>query len=142
MSRRPLYDEPPKIEGYSKASFFIMLITTIILAVILVVILIIYFQRGATLIDPSKCPVKVSGILINPNTKVTTVATNCGNVTNCTFTVGSVQESVDICKNLGPSKCAAFSMQQQTNSNSYTMIVSSSTDISTQNGSDAYSFVN
>jgi hypothetical protein len=142
MSRRPLCNEPPKIEGYSKASFFIMLITTIILAVILVVILIIYFQRGATLVDPSKCPVKVSGILISPNTKVTTVATNCGNVANCTFAVGSVQDAVDICKNLGPTKCSTFSMQQQSNSNNYTMVVSSSTNISSQNDSDSYLFVN
>lgn len=142
MSQRPPYNEPPKVEGYSKSAFFIMLITTIIVAVILIVILILYFRRGSTLVDPSKCPTKVSGILVSTNTKVASPATNCGNVANCTFTVPSIQDGVDICKNLGPSKCAIFSMEQQSNSNDYTMVVSSTTDTASQNGSDVFKFVN
>lgn len=141
MSRRPLCKEPPKIEGYSKVAFFIMLITTIILALVVIILLVLYFRRNSGLVDPKNCPQKVSGAVATPDTTITNLASNCGNVANCTFTVNSLQDAVDICKNLGPSKCAAFAMQQQPLSNDYTMTVSSGTATIAQANSDTYRII-
>ncbi len=146
MSRRtqppPTSAGPPKREGYSRFAFFIILITAIILTIALIIILIFYFRKNASLIDPKNCPTRVTGLLAVPDTQVQNQASNCGNVANCIFTVNSLSDAQTICRNLGTSKCASFSLQQQLLSNNFSMTVSSDTSTVTQSGTDTYRFIN
>lgn len=140
-SRKPPVKECPKEKGFSPVAFYLIMAAAIILTIVLIVFLILYFRKNTNLIDPANCPENIHGLVAQPDTTITP-ATNCGNVANCTFTVASLIAAEDICRNLGPTKCAAFSMQQQPASNNYTMQVSSSTTTSVLAGSDTYRIIN
>ena len=141
MSSRSRYAPPPVVEGYSAPGFYIMMITLIVIAIILIVVLVLYFRRDANLIQASECPEQVVGVLAIPGTQIQTVAENCGNVGNCTIEVSGLEEATAICGNLGLTKCAAFSLQQQPLSDLYVMTVSESTATNTVIGSDTYRLI-
>ena len=132
MSSRPRssrgFEQAPKREGYSQGAFFTMLIFTIIVGIIIVVVLYLYFRQDGSRIDPNECPEALTGILINPDKRVATVATNCGTNLNCTYTVQTVAEAVAICNDLGSNKCAAFSLQQIPLTDDFDLVISESTD--------------
>lgn len=128
MSSRRL-NGPPKKEGFSPAAFWILLIFTILITIALIIMIVLYYRSQGTLIDPANCPEQVTGIVVTPDSRIATLASNCGNNANCTFTVGSIQAAVQVCTDLGSTKCAAFSMEQQTNSDDFTLTISESTDV-------------
>lgn len=121
------FTEQPKRGGYSATSFFVMLIFTIIVGIAVIALLYLFFRKDGSKINPSECPEALSGILIKPDKRVAAVATNCGNTPNCTYTVASIADAVEICTTLGSTKCAAFSMTQRPSSDDYEMVVSEGT---------------
>ena len=141
MSNRGFVEKPKK-EGFSSGGFYSMMIFMIILAIILIIVLVLYFQQDGSRIDPANCPEAVSGILVNPDTKVSTAASNCGNEPSCIFTVNKVSDAVLICKNLGATKCAAFSLEQQPASDDFTMTISDSIATDVVTSSDTFRIIN
>jgi len=146
MSTRPSKRQPvkecPKEKGFSPVSFYLIMVAAIVLTIVVIVLLILYFRRNSNLIEVANCPADVHGLVAQPNTAIAQTATNCGNIANCTYTVASLLAAEDICRNLGPTKCAAFSMQQQPASNNFTLTISSSTTTNVQSGSDTYRIIN
>lgn len=132
----------PTTKKYSTASFAILLTAAIIFGIIAIIFIILYFRGNSSKIDPSQCPPKVTGLVVTTNTKITTPATNCGNVSNCTYTVSTLENARGICLGLGSTKCASFSLEQQPLSNNYTMIVSSSTATTPTTGTDTFTTIN
>lgn len=130
-----------KGQGFSPAAFGISTGLAIVLAIVGLVLLILYIRRDATLVKASLCPEKVSGLVVKPNEKVATVATSCGTQSNCTYTVTSLQSAVEICSNLGPSKCQAFTLRQLNNNNNFTLTISDSTLTVADIGSDTYRLI-
>uniref|UniRef100_A0A6C0CGW1 Uncharacterized protein n=1 Tax=viral metagenome TaxID=1070528 RepID=A0A6C0CGW1_9ZZZZ len=132
--------KPPecKKEGISPAAFITTIVFMILLAILVIIIMILYFRKGANLIDPSKCPAAISGLVATPDTTINTVATNCGSQADCTYTVNSLEQAALLCSSLSGSKCAAFTLKQINNSNTYTMTISSATGKSALVGSDTY----
>lgn len=125
-------------KGVAPAAFGISIFFILVIVAALVVFMILYFRKNAALIKPSQCPDKVSGLLVNADVTVTQVASNCGTQADCTFQTGSVKDAVTICENLGPAKCASFSLSQIQNSDLYTMKVSDATTTSVSVGTDTY----
>lgn len=125
-------------KGVAPAAFGISVAFIVVLAILVVVLMVLYFRRDKTLIKPSQCPDKVEGLLVKTDMGVTQVASNCGNQVDCTFQVASVQDAVTLCRDLGPSKCASFSLKQIQNSDLYTMKVASDTTTSVSVGTDTY----
>lgn len=141
-SRRQPVKECPKETKFSPLAFYLMMTATIVLAIVVIILLILYFRRNSSLIEVANCPENVKGLVAQPNTEISSLASSCGNVANCTYTVASLIAAEDICRNLGPTKCAAFSMQQQPASNNFTLTISSSTTTNVQSGSDTYRIIN
>ncbi|MFS8159057.1 MAG: hypothetical protein ACMG6E_02375 [Candidatus Roizmanbacteria bacterium] len=137
MSRVPT---PPKQKekGYSQPAFITMLVFTIIVGIIIIILIILLLRKNATLIKVTDCPTCISGIRVKPGSRITTNAANCGANASCIYTVSSLAAADTICRDLGPSKCAAFSLEQQTLSNNYTMTVSSSMSTSNVANVDTY----
>ena len=131
-------DKTSQKKCFSQTSYIVFLVTVIILSIILIIVLILYFSQSSSKIDPKNCPPKVTGLLTNTSKKVKTPASNCGTVSDCRFTVTSIQGGSDICTSLGRAKCAQFSLEQVNNSNNYTMVVSSSLDTENATGSDVF----
>lgn len=107
--RRPP-QQAPESKGYSPAAFIIVLIIAILMTIFLVIALVLYFRKNASQIDPAECPELITGVLAQPDTEVSTPATNCGSNLDCTYEVGSLSEAVSTCATLGTSKCVKFSL--------------------------------
>ena len=142
MSSRRGFREEPTIEGFSSGAFFTMLIFTIIVAIVLIVVLYLYFRQDASKISASECPEAVTGILVNPGKRVAAVAENCGTNANCQYIVNSVAAGVQICADLGSSKCAAFTLTQIPDSDDFDMVVSEFTDTIDVAGADTLRIIN
>ena len=148
MSYEPLQRDPrapsrpnpevAKREGYAPAAFWVVAVVTILLAIVVVALVVLYFRKNASLIDPSECPDKTTGVVAQPDVDVSTTAINCGSQLDCTYTVGSLSEAVGICTGLGPTKCVKFSLSQVSNTNDFTMKVSSSATTTASVGTDSY----
>ena len=141
MAEFVLNKGPPKKgkkEGVSPAALTVALVIVVALAATVIVFMVLYFRKNATLIKPSECPEKITGLLVRPNQQINQLATNCGSQVDCTFQVASVQEAVDKCQSFGNSKCVSFTLKQVPNTDLYTMKISDSTDSSLDVGSDTY----
>lgn len=138
MERKPRPPLEPKKEGIATSSFIIVIIVMILLAIMVIILMILFFRRDANLIDPSKCPPSVTGLVATPDTQINTLASNCGTQADCTFVVNSLEQAATTCSGLSGSKCAAFTLTPIANSNTYTMKISSSTGKSALVGSDTY----
>lgn len=130
-----------KKEGISPIAFGISVTFLIILAVLVVILIILYYRRDSNLIKTENCPPSISGLVVQSDNQLNTTATNCGTQINCTYTVQSLKEAEQICRNLGTVKCAAFSLKQVPNSDDFTMKVSDETGVSIDLGSDVYRIV-
>lgn len=130
-----------KKEGIAPVAFGLVVIIAIVLAVLVVVLIILYYRRDSNLINVDECPPALEGLLVQSDKQLNTTATNCGTQINCTYTVNSVKEAEQICRNLGTTKCAAFTMTQVPNSDQYTMKVSEETGTSTAVGSETFRIV-
>ncbi len=137
MSSRRRDDAPPKRDGYAPFSFWLVTVVLILVVIALIIMIILYFTTQTNLIDPANCPEKIEGIVVTPDSRIATLASNCGSNPNCTFTVGSIAEAVQICSNIGNVKCAAFSLEQQTDSDNFTLTISESTDVIAEIGVDS-----
>jgi len=130
---------PPSTKKcFSTPSFAILVTAVIIFGIVAIIFIILYFRQNSGLIDPANCPPKVTGLIASPNVNISTPATNCGNIANCTYTVTSLANADQICIGLGTSKCAAFSLTHVPLTNNYTMVVSSSTSTTVASGTDTY----
>ncbi len=131
----------PKKEGISPAAFWIALITAIILAILLIILLILFFRRDANLINADECPEAVSGLLVKPDEQIVTIASNCGLQLDCTYTVSSVKEAVQICESLGTEKCKTFTLKQVPASDDFILTISDITTTSIDIGSDSFRII-
>lgn len=135
-------DSKKKTNGKSPFAFYMMLIFVILVVIILIIIIVLYFRQQSALIDPANCPEKITGLVATSNAKISTIATNCGNNPNCTYTVASLGDAEQICLDLGTAKCKAFSLEQQPNTNNFTLTISSSINTVTSTGIDTYRLIN
>ena len=126
--------QPPTKCTFSVA-FWIAFVFIILIVILLIILMILYFRKSATQIDPADCPTQVTGILVTPDTKVTTPATSCPSNVSCLYTVSSLSEAKGICQTLGPTKCAAFSI------NGSNMQVSSSVATTAEVGTNSYRII-
>lgn len=133
-----VYSSDQVEKGVASSAFGISVAFVVVLAILVVVLMVLYFRRDKSLIKPSQCPEKVNGLLVKSDMGLTQVASNCGSQVDCTFQVASVQDGVNLCTSLGPSKCASFSLTQVQNSDLYTMKVSDATTTSVSVGTDTY----
>jgi hypothetical protein len=124
--------------GASPPAIVIAVVVIVILAVLVAVFMILYFRKNATLIKPSECPKKVTGLLVIPDKQINQLASNCGTQVDCTFQVDTLQEAVDKCTSFGTTKCASFTLKQVPLSDSFTMKISEATGTSVDVGSDTY----
>lgn len=135
---RTLQSEPKKERGYTTASFTSMMIFAIILGIAVIVLLVLYFRRDATLINPNECPEGSRNTTVRAGVKIAETAFNCASNPTCIYTVGSLSAAETICTDLGPMKCAAFSMEQIASSENFTMTVSSGTSTIANVSADTY----
>jgi len=134
----PTPPTPEALKGVSPAAFGISVIFVLILTALVIVLMVLYFRRDQTLIKPSQCPEKLEGLLVQSDEIVTQATANCGSQVDCQFTVGSVQEAIALCENLGTEKCVAFSLTQVPNTDVYDMVVSDASTTSVSVGTDTY----
>jgi hypothetical protein len=132
-------DKAEKPKGFGTGPFVSVTVLAVLLAIGLVILLVLYFRRDSSLIKPENCPENtVSGTIALSDTKVSVATSNCGSNPTCVYTVDSLRAAEDICNDLGPVKCGAFSLEQIAASDDFTMTVSSSTATVENLNSDTY----
>lgn len=128
--------QPRNISSISMPIFITLVVFTIILALLFIIFLYLYIRDNRSKIKPENCQSETEGRYL-AGKDVSSVSANCGVGPQCTFTVNSLSQAQQQCRDIGTAKCQIFSLTPN-GAGTFTMKASSSTDTVDSVVSDVY----